>query len=44
MSFKLAQKQHDEFKLEAVKRKMKQKELFLATWQLYRETFPVSDR
>lgn len=44
LSFKVTLEQLKDFRLEAAKREMKQKDLLLAMWQLYRDTFPVPER
>lgn len=44
LSFKVTQEELDAFRLEAAKRRMKQKELFLACWSHYRDDFPVPER
>lgn len=44
LSFKVTLEQLSRFRLEAAKREMKQKDLLLAMWQLYNDTFPVPDR
>jgi chromosome partitioning protein len=44
LSFKVTLEQLKDFRLEAAKREMKQKDLLLAMEQLYRATFPVPNR
>lgn len=44
LSFKVTLEQLKAFRLEAAKREMKQKDLLLAMWQLYRDTLPVPER
>lgn len=44
LSFKITLEQLKDFRLEAAKRKMKQKDLLLAMWAFYRDTYPVPDR
>ena len=43
MSFKVTREQLEAFRLEAAKRKMKQKDLLLAMWAFYCNNFPVPD-
>jgi chromosome partitioning protein len=44
LSFKVTLEQLKDFRLEAARREMKQKDPLLAMWQLYRATFPVPNR
>jgi len=44
LSFKVTLEQLEDFRLEAAKRKMKQKDLLLAMWAHYNDTYPVPDR
>lgn len=44
LSFKVTLEQLEDFRLEAAKRRMKQKNLLLAMWAHYNDTYPVPER